>query len=708
MGILGLNAELYPGPTPLGLDDHVRLISRESETADLVARTGRYHIIELTARSGVGKTSFVKAGLAVALRSSGVHVPEYDTWAQALGKLKQAETPENVEGQAEMLYRIWIGAQPADPRELPEILAEQASARWTVVVLDQLEEILRYRPALAAELLRLAGSVAVARNYPHVLVARTEYREELSPAEVPGAAVWASRLTEIEDDESLAKMITMPASGRAVFDADAVGRLIGQWRDARVGDTARAGAGANVGLIHFQTLIWAFAAWAGEADRPVERVTGALVDDYVAACHKERKDRGDADTRTEGAVVILESLLRYVKAKASGLVSVPPVRDANGNARELKWRNGPRLMLARVAPALSAGGYKQPQSLYSLVGRGLADELTPSVAMRLGHELQEGVADVRVILESAQYGRHAVGIAARWPDGEEALADGSNRLILQEMIDSLHAALLWMANANVLRAFKQDDPIFELVHDGMGVALEAWARGFLDGPEAAVGVLGPQTGKVIAVNLDRETLGKQSDDELAIWGGRRAGDHVSFSALAWPASLVRPDEGALPLEFDGVRFERGTFDSVFFENCKFHDVRFEGCSFRGAFFADCEFHDVRFTDCDLRATGMKGCAFHDVTFERGDLGLLTFIAPKAGSEATFVKVECTGLFFQAIPDSAWTFTGSRLSHVVIEGAVGAPHFLFAAGSVGRAVSVSGADGVVPEVSDDSDVQMVDI
>ena len=687
----GLKRVAYGGPQPLEVDDYEWLVGRDAETAEMVAASSRYHILELTARSGNGKTSFVRAGLAHALAQAGVYVPDYGTWAQARGRLDRIDLPDDLGVQAQIVYRIWIGAEPDDKRPIAEILASRAEGRWTVVILDQLEELIRYRAALAQRVLVLAGDTAVTASVPHVLVARSEYREELSPAEISGAAVWSSRLTEIQDEASLEKILTIPASAVGVeYDTEAARRLIGWWNEAGgAGEAVAAGADPDVGLIHFKALAWAFKAWAVERGcGDARQVTVEMVDGFLGACRVRASERREEHEHGDGAVAIRESLLLYVEATVATLTEPQTVTDDKAGDRELKWRNGPRLMLARVVPALSAAGFKQPQSLYSLVPRAVADELTPRVASRFGQELEQDPQRVRELSERYQP-ESTAGIAERWPEGGDGslLPDGRLRLVTQEMIDALRLALTRLTDANILRVFEQDDPIYELVHDSMGTALDVWASDFLQRPEATVGVLAAQAGRIVSISLGSETLDGRGEDDLEIWGGHRERGTgvVAFPALRWPSCLVHGPR--TPLAFEGVRFERCDFTSAFFQSCIFRDVVFEACT--------------------LRATAMSGCRLEGVRFVGGDLELLTFIEPEPDADVRFDGVATTGLFFKRLPEGCWRFARSRVNHVVID-MTDAARFELQDASVARAVSVTGGNTALVTADATSDVQLVEL
>ena len=687
---------ICPGPQPL--TDASQLIGRDAETAEIVRACDQNHVIEVTAISGAGKTSFVRAGLVPKLEENGIYVPSYGTWATATAKLRAAK-PENATAAAAMLYRIWIGQDPFDYRSLGEILREAAAGRRVVVVLDQVEELLRFRPTVGADLLRLAGTTAKRTRIPHVVVARSEYRERLQPVEVPGADVWPIPLTELDTDpvlEAIARsLLHVPAVG-VTLDKDARKLLVTWWQTARTPATFDGAAQTHVGLTHLQALVWSFKAWAVDNDRGHEgEITVELLEEFRSSRASTKAKRlqlaaDDESMRGGGEWLLTEALLHYLGERAGELtepqaVAVPGDPDGDVPAdphRKLLWRNGPQLMLARIAPAMSAGGYKQPQSLFSLVPHALGDELTQRGAADLARDLQREPLRVRKLCRA--FAVKGAGIAERWgPNHEESAHAVGERLVAEEMIDCLRAALKQMTRANVLREFEQDDPIYELVHDSMGAALNTWAQSFLETPIATIGVVAPQPGRIVATSIDGADFMTYTDSELERWGAerdRKTGE-VILAALKWPGSLIKGDP---PIVMRNVRFQRCDFTSAFFEDCRFENVTFESCK--------------------LRAAGMLGCTFKNVRFTappegpQQDLSLLTIIAPEAGVDTMFERAEATGVFLQGIGDGDWKFENVIVHHLVIEAAEPA-RFQFT-NSIADAVSVSGA---APEIWNDDDV-----
>jgi hypothetical protein len=493
-------------------------------------------------------------------------------------------------------------------------------------------------------------------------VCRSEYLQALRPVEESGASTWPLYLSEITDPAALLSIITEPAKAQKVdVDPNASKQLTDWWSEARLTvfrrRAQRVGAEgvADVGLLHFQALLWSFKHWAVKRGLS-SRITKQDVNDYAA----ERLGRPEVGA-DDGLRLFEDALAGYVRGRA-GLLSVRPTLRTGERTRTLDWENGPRVMLARVAPAMMATGYKQAQSLYSLIPYALSDELKPTPARQLSQQLLElGTSEDPSGSRgevTRRFGVQGAGIAADW----------DKREVVEEMIDCLHAALQIMSgDANILREFdRPGQPIYELVHDGMGTALAKWAQSFVEQAEAKVGVIAAQPGRFMDASIDGEALLKMSGSERRLWGGveehaKRRGQAV-LRGLRWPASLVK---------------------------ATIKDVVFQGCDFVGASFSECKLQNVTFEHCKLIGAVMINCELDGVTFVGGQspdieenqdewLDLFTIkytdryferesdASSRAAAKVTFEGLKLTtGLFLQGLITGTWTLTRSNIRNLVI-------------------------------------------
>lgn len=651
----GFEALRWAGPRPLGVED--TLVGRQKELDDLITACRNHETIVITASSGIGKTSFVKAGLVPKLLAMHTTVPEIRAWPDATSKIDLTEP-----GAAHKLYKVIAGLDPDDPRParvaLDELIGEDGSA---VVIIDQFEELLRYQRGVAEELLKLAGHTAHDTGIPHVVIARSEYRVQLRPFEVRGA-VWALNLQELKSNEVLRAIIETglvrtSADGatneKMVAIDDAAAEALARWwhqaRDSVTQLKARqigAEGLADVGLLHFQALLWSFKSWVAGPDRPRgNHITLKLVEEFAAVRASSAGKRYDIETA--GAWLIENVLVDYVSQQANRLAEPLTLRlgeTQQRDDRELRWRNGPRLMLARIAPAMTAAGFKQPQSLYSLLPYALSDELTQRRARELETTLQQGDLDRAAAIEKFGRGVSPAGTAFGW----------STQEVVDEMIDSLHAALQAMSSTdvNILREFdRPGQPIYELVHDGMGSALNTWAQGFLSRPLSTVAVIAAQPGRVMMQDITAAMF--QETQPLELWGAvQDDGKRVTITGLRWPASLV-----------DGATIS---------------DINFDRCDFLGASFEGCTLRNVTFNNCALVSTVMINCALENVEFRarsrarwgpmlggHDGVNLLTVKNPKSGINVRFVELpNTTGIVLEELDGGSIDFFECVIRHLI--------------------------------------------
>jgi hypothetical protein len=519
-----------------------------------------------------------------------------------------------------------------------------------VVVLDQFEELLRYQRNLGVALLRLVGRTARDLDCAHVVIARSEFSDRLRAAEVRHAAVWTLRLPELDKD-ALEELLEAPVVPEDVtIEEGARKQLLEWWTDSRAYVAARqlrrigAEGTADIGLLHFQALLWSFRGWAqANATEPV--ITKRLLTAYV----RERAERlgDDVSVKQPEAWLLQDAVVAYV-VEQTGLLT-EQLETPGDEYEPIAWPNGPRLMLARIAPSLTASGFKQPQTLYSMLPHALGEELKARPASELAERLQGTTRAQRDLILGEFDDNKEQSVEPAGTAKQEAWRGGT---IVAEMIKCLHAGLHALSDpeVNVLREFNRpDEPIYELVHDGMGTALNRWASEYLSTSLADIGVIAKQRGRaVIGMEFGPQMLG---EDDLRQWGtvesvedddGERS---VVISGLGWPGSVITSE---------------------------FTNVRFVACDFAGASFIDSLLENVVFERCNLTATLLLECTLKGVTFighegAEGGADLLTIKRPLDVTSVTLDRLpRTTGLFLQELNSGRWTIKNSNIRHLVIE------------------------------------------
>lgn len=724
----------FPGPRPLVAGE--ALVGREAHLSRIYDACGALDVITLTAWSGVGKTSFLQAGLMPMLRDAGYYAVLPDPsdgetrgWSQVLRVVE----PDLVAGMsltqvAERAYRTLVGLPLDSANALLDDLLERLAGLRAAVVVDQFEELLRSHGPLADALLRLIAQLAPQVGV-HIVVARSEYRERLRPIEEALAiSVRPMTLQEIPA-AALPAIFEAPFTQAGVSVAPEVTkRIVAWWEAARAeGVSARfrqvgSEGLATIGLLHFQAMARAFVEWvkqewdgelAGIADRDPALLSASLLDAYVATRVVERaprlaaaaRGRGEdptafvAPSRDGGSWLFDDALVSYVQEHADALLREPLPRPDDedrivGTDGPLWWAQGPALMAARVAPAFIVAGFKQPQALYSLLSYALEEELSTGQAGWLGERIQETPARRNALLEQAAGRLSPAGVALR--DGH------SPTEVIVETIDCLHASLRYLGrpDVNILRVLEHDgEPVFELVHDGMGGALKAWAGSYLAEPLAVLATIGGQTSAYVEGLTIAPSMVHDAGHDLAVWGAA--------------ANVPSPFEaGREHLVLEGL-----SFPSAAFFGCTFRDVTLRRADFSGASFINCRFENVVFEDCDLRALIFLGrgdrpgqSELERVTFRNTDddterLDLLTIKRPAIADGVAFEGIALvTGLFLQSLPAGAWRLADSRVRHLAITPALGSegdpPRFTVDGGVVGELISW---EGRVLFTDDDTDL-----
>jgi hypothetical protein len=669
----------WAGPVPLRAGQD--LLGRRRELRELVDRCQTYDVIRITARSGVGKTSFITAGGIRDLEHAGYTVPPIPHWRTLLSH-PSVKDLDSADAIAHAIYALIVGAEDApSDRPMAQIVEQVAGAGRMAVILDQLEELLRYQPAIGTALLRLAGEVARDSRIPQIVIARSEYAEQLEPVEVLGVHVWNLRLNEIKGEKALANIVRDPVVQQGgSIGPDEVGRIVRWWLDARdqalMSQSGEAALTGGVGLLHLQSLLWSLRQWGASHGVTVD-ITAKDLDDFVAA--KAAVHGFDpADETALGRHLLRDAVTRYVEDTVERLTAAP---DASGEAaverKPLAWRNGPRLMLSRIAPALSSGGYKVPQARSSLLVLALSTELTQRAARTLA-DLQRTGKDVGAFAEGTRL--EGAGIAAGW----------SKPRLLGEMLDALDLVLreLSSENANLLRAFTVgDEPVYELIHDGIGPALTKWAQDFTERPVSGISVIAAQPGGAMWHSLVPETFADQHD----LWDAARVeGGKVSIDNPRWQSNYIGPAGAESTLRLEHLTIRGGDFTGAAFVNCELRGVRFEDCQFKGAAMVGCTFEDVHFLPAP----------------EQGDkLDLLTFIGCTSERAGVVVRGArtVTGLFFNGLTGGTWTIEDSEVRHLVAS-ADGASELRLRGATV-RHATITGA---VTLTAQDSELEFAEV
>jgi hypothetical protein len=220
----------YPGLRPFRYDESDIFFGREAQTDQLLFRLAHNRFLAVTGPSGCGKSSLVRAGMIPALRAgfmaeagSRWRICELRPGDRPLGRLARALASPNILGgdrTGEESVAFTEATLRRGPLGLIEIVrgAEALQGATLLVMIDQFEEIFRYRERITADeadafvalLLASAGQTEVAIYV--VITMRSDYLGECSvfhglPEAVSDSQYLTPRLTR----EDLELAIAGPA-----------------------------------------------------------------------------------------------------------------------------------------------------------------------------------------------------------------------------------------------------------------------------------------------------------------------------------------------------------------------------------------------------------------------------------------------------------------------------------------------------------------
>ena len=393
----------WPGPRPYTDTEALLLESRDEELGEfgelLLKSTKK--VIQLSAKSGVGKTSFLQAKLLPTLRRAGFVTLIYRDWApvgvKASGTAARKElyaftvdkAIESFEKSTGTSLELGPDLSIVERLRAVAAVAKKANPRAAaLLVFDQFEELLRRDPRLGRGFLDEVVRVAKDAPVKQLISLRSEFSEELRKVHGDlGSYAAAMTLKELEGPRLKSVIVRPPRQAPFEIEVtDSACKEILRWWDqarerqteargeAEVAEVNRLGV-ADVGLLHLQAVLWAlYQHWK------------------VAATDRTRIDFDDvtAFAKWLGAnsevAVLTESLLRWVDRA----LLVPD--DDPAESRLLRLATDVTVSLAQQ---LSAGGYKTTAELYQLAETCIGDEIA-----RLGVEASSIEPAVRMCLEA--------------------------------------------------------------------------------------------------------------------------------------------------------------------------------------------------------------------------------------------------------------------------------------------------------------------
>lgn len=573
-----MTAEMrYPGPRPLDVDQRDLLVGREDDIARLRYAVLTRQLVHVTAPSGTGKSSLLRAGLVP--RLSDHKVVMLSGWGSVRTISRGRDQDEGPLGQLNFLYAALRQAfhdSHEDP-DLGEPWPEQAAHGlallkrryatpnageppcFLVVILDQVEELMRLAPDSASHLLAGVGWAARQLPFKIILSLRTEYKEELAPLEstLPPRLWQAIRINELAREEEK-RVITRPLEVMSSSYPEPwslepeTAQVI-----ARFWESAHEGAPA-VGLLHLQAIMWVIEYEAAPAPGEVMSATS-----LAERSPFFRSLLAEAPETTVG-----NALTEYLE------YSLGELSDAEDDPRVAAET---RHTVARFVDDLSAAGYKaykRSDHLFTAAFEEIERMRWKEAAVNACRKVWSEHGIDLTTASSADLYRTALsaGVEAKMFGGDRSLlagrVDGLDQLAaFCEMTAVFERGLGWLVRSGVVRITKQgdspaskladsrtvraDDRLVSIIHDGYGEALNRWAESVRSDASYYLLALTGESGNAVLTGTDVH--------------------NEVVEGVRWPGCSV--------------------------ENATFRDVTFNDCDLRGALFYECAFDNVRFERC---------------------------------------------------------------------------------------------------------------
>ena len=624
---------VFPGARPLRPDEFDILVGRKPDLARLVREIEANDIVELLARSGVGKTSLLQAGLLPALDRLGSLAVQFSDWASIAAA---GRTPLE-RYQAAIDAALAADNRPRPSADSPEEYLEKLDRMYRhslVLVFDQVEELFRDDQLLGEQFIdAVKAAWRGGLRCKQVLSMRSEFAAELHSLEdeIPKSR-WECFLLEPVGLEAVPDLVTFPLrranllKPEEVADQDAVSELVGLFSRA-VGSptsTERIERGRRIGLLHFQALLWV----VGKELSLLEG--GSLTGADVRRVLTDVLPRDSADA-------LNDALFRYFSDRLNGIAD--RAEEAGEHGREVA------VVIAAMAPHLSSAGYKlirDTDELATLALPGLADlgysEARVMRAARLARTSADPAKDLARLLE------HVGSGGFFGPDPTAGRLRGEQPVVvLAALVRQFELALRWLTEAEIARMTPTADGgrVIALIHDGFGVSLNAWARSVQRDWEIRTRSLVALSGVQVFPDQAEAQGDSSTPESVKIEGS--LGSRRELANLVWLGCYV---------------------------GAQFRHIVLRGCDFRGSVFSACHFEEVEFVDCNLWGSLFINSTFRSVTIRSssGSQPIISGTVIKFGeiSDLRFDGVSGYGLFLDSVAGGPWELKGCHLQHVSFE------------------------------------------
>lgn len=636
----------WPGPRPFDENQIALFFGRRDTTAGILRKVINSPVSVLSARSGIGKTSVIRAGLIPALHArrnksaDERNLPELpicvrDWWVDgprtpkeafrnalsaAVGKLWDRGAAQPYVATDEDLARL-AATRSHTTHDPVDFVSELCDAVGSVtLVLDQFEEILRWRGSNVD-----GGPLGIVVRMLHREAGRgrlrilLSLREEALPtlrdleADIGGLASSTHHLYPLSSDEARSAILDPARQTGWEVDEAFADRLV-EW----LGQPAARPGGRSDPVARTLGDVWG-EPFAGARLLGLQAVLNELAHEALGPNGGGRRRIDDELAHAYRQGLDIEALIGQAfvgsieRAFSNWGIAVPPILATKPDP--VGGEDAPRPGPAMVALAKRIGALIAPE-LFNVAGFKVArryDDL-------LGRAREIDTENSGLEATSADPREHerVSGIARR---------RGLRLSEVLEIIDDItKQTLRRLTEKNLLKSYAgaAEGALYELQHDGLGPWFNEWAK------------------------TQRTSIQFYTASALSL-----RGEGFSWGAV----HKIRCSD----LSWRGCEFEKKTFDEVIFSNC----------DFSGCYFTNCHFRKTRFHHCVMNGVVLRGCTIESSDESDGaGLGLHLQQVEARSILITGLKVEGSFRMDGAVLDgmtvqdctvnSPWLIQGSRV------------------------------------------------
>ena len=658
----------WPGPIPYDEKDRSIFFGRTADLREVLTRLQHGHILLLTAFSGVGKTSFIRAAVVPVLRVRR---------AEALNKEDKKRQP------AVLVVRDWLGHPVTSPDEVlcqailrsldekkrkeviktyandPNLAAHieedfKALKRVTrgeggayeyirslsevvgslVLIFDQFEEALLGPIAEAEAILQTIARLY--RNEPYVRFLISFRQEFLSnmrklESQLSGLGREAYFLPELGVQTIREVLLESARAGRVELDEAAVKGLLSWLREAAeplsiVSSLSTSAQGklttqryeAGVSLLKLQAVLYELYQLAvGSSKKKEVRIGQDTLNQLI-----EMYGQTSIDGLSGGPALVRTALRRFLDRFVLPLPSLKrgeELKPPKDNMLAQRWA------AAHMSPFLSSGTLKVKQLESSLIAAAWSYEwnILGIKMPKVGELLRKDTLvnwNRRALQKRLKLTEEPVGLDERVLSGRARAEAWSRVQAVEYLLKLSQQTLDRLIKGNIVRATRLAEGMaYELVHDGFSEVLTRWAE------EASV-INDPLSALVAPI--------AQRGPEFH-WNGLIH----NIRNVCWVGCRVGPGE-QLSLDLRNIKFVDCDLRGTIFEYCVFRSGGFLGCDLSGTIFKDCEFRGSAATPFVIEGgqsngTVFLGCSPKWVEFRNTTLDHLQWVGVKEAGHILF-------------------------------------------------------------------------